>query len=423
MRTEAASTAGRSDRASAGWLLTPAAIRERCHAVLAAAQAGALTHFALERSASAAAARFVAEEIRRNYPGLAVPYHSRWRHFGAGGADRWAALAGHLDAAAGAGSPERVRLRFDLAITSVLLDAGAGPHWHYREPGGGRVFARSEGLAVASFDLFAAGAFASDPKAAPLRADAAALERFETGTLAEAFQVGPDNPLEGLDGRAGLLRRLGAALTAAPELFGAEAPRIGNLADYLIGRARDSRLPAPEILAAVLRGLGPIWPGRIALAGIALGDVWRHSAVRCEDASDGLVPFHKLSQWLTYSLVEPLEEAGVTVTELDRLTGLAEYRNGGLFVDLGVLRPKHDAVTAECHGPGDEVIVEWRALTLALLDELAAPVRAELGMAAADFPLARILEGGTWSAGRRIAAELRPGGPPPIRIDSDGTVF
>ena len=55
------------------------------------------------------------------------------------------------------------------------------------------------------------------------------------------------------------------------------------------------------------------------------------------DATSNLMPLHKLSQWLAYSLIEPLQNAGIRVTEIDGLTGLAEYRNGGLFVDNGVL--------------------------------------------------------------------------------------
>ena len=66
--------------------------------------------------------------------------------------------------------------------------------------------------------------------------------------------------------------------------------------------------------------------------------------------------------------------------------------------------------------------MEWRALTVTLLDELAALVRAELGVDAEAMPLACVLEGGTWAAGRRIARQLRDGAPP-FRIDSDGTVF
>ena len=117
------------------------------------------------------------------------------------------------------------------------------------------------------------------------------------------------------------------------------------------------------------------------------------------------------------------EQYVLHMTELDGLTGLAEYRNGGLLVDLGVLEPKHEAVMSAAHRVGSEIVVEWRALTVALLDRMAPLVRAALGIDATALPLAKVLEGGTWSAGRRIAAELRPGGVPPIRVISDGTVF
>ena len=361
----------------------------------------------------------MAGTIRANYPTLEIPYHSRWRHFSAGGVDRWGRLAAGL---AGTAPDEIARIRIDLAVTSVLLDAGAGGRWSYREPASDVRFSRSEGLAVASFHLFAAGAFSATP-GAPLRADGEALARFDAPTLAEAFQVTGDNPLAGLDGRANLVRRLGAALEAEPELFGATRPRIGNLFDYLAHQARGGRLAATAILEAVSRALGPVWPGGAKLLGVNLGDVWRHPAIHADDLTDGLVPFHKLSQWLAYSLVEPLEDAAIAVDELDGLTGLPEYRNGGLLIDLGVLRPKRPGVLIDRHRVESEVIVEWRALTVALLDRVAARVRAELGLDAAALPLTKVLQGGTWSAGRRIARERRPDGAPPIRLDSDGTVF
>jgi hypothetical protein len=401
------------------WLRSPAAIRARCGLIFEAVQAEGLAHFALRTERLEAAADTVAETIRSNYPTLEIPSHSRWRHFAVGGHDRWAALAVRLGAMP---SEEIARIRFDLAVTSVLLDAGAGGHWRYREPESADIYARSEGLAVASFELFASGALSSDP-GRPLRADAAGLARVTEVRLAEAFQAGPDNPLIGLAGRAALLRRLGETLAAAPALFGAEGPRVGKLFDHLAARARDGRLAAATILAAVLEGLGPIWPGRIELGGVNLGDVWRHPVIRTRDLTDGLVPFHKLSQWLSYSLVEPLEAAGIEVTDMDALTGLPEYRNGGLLLDTGVLEPKHEGVLTETHEVGSEIVVEWRALTVALLDELAPLVRARLGLEEAELPLAKLLEGGTWSAGRRIARERRPGGGPPITVASDGTVF
>jgi Protein of unknown function (DUF1688) len=116
-------------------------------------------------------------------------------------------------------------------------------------------------------------------------------------------------------------------------------------------------------------------------------------------------------------------ELGLEITHLDKLTGLSEYRNGGLCVDLGLLQPKHAGVLQEMHSPSSEVIVEWRALTVILLDRIATTIRQKLGMDAQSLPLVKVLEGGTWAAGRKIAAELRPGGTPPIQIMSDGTVF
>src|SRR5690606_34419320 len=113
--------------------------------------------------------------------------------------------------------------------------------------------------------------------------------------------------------------------------------------------------------------------------------------------------FHKLSQWLTYSMLEPLEDAGLTITDLDELTGLPEYRNGGLLLDLGVLQARDRAFHTQRWTVDAEPIVEWRALTVAVLDHLAEAVRGELGLSLEQFPLARVLEGGTWAAGRKIA--------------------
>ena len=135
------------------------------------------------------------------------------------------------------------------------------------------------------------------------------------------------------------------------------------------------------------------------------------------------MPLHKLSQWLSYSLIEPLQWGGIEVTDIDGLTGLAEYRNGGLFVDMGVLALKNPADAAKAHPVDGPLVVGWRSLTVALLDKLAPMVRERLGVTAAAFPLARVLEGGSWAAGRRIAAQKRPDLSPPIAVISDGTVF
>ncbi len=398
-----------SSTGSGEYLLSSAAVRERCAVVLAAAERGETRHFRIVPERLDDAVDRVVAVTRRRYPDLAVPFHSRWRHFDGDGFARARLVAPGADRA------ETARARLDLAIVSVLLDAGAGARWTYREEATGRVLARSEGLAVASLRAMQAGVFSADP-GRPWRADAAALAALTAERLGEALQHGPDNPLAGLDGRAGLLRRLGEVAAGLPELFGSPA-RLGNLHDFWLPFR--ANLPAPDILKLVLQALGPIWPGRLTLGGVPLGDCGRHGAI----AGDGVVPFHKLSQWLVYSLIEPLADAGFTVTGLDGLTGLAEYRNGGLFLDCGAIVARDDDLARRALDPFSEPVVEWRALTVALLDRLAERVRHRFGRDAASFPLARVLEGGSWAAGREIAAERRPDGGPPLTIASDGTLF
>ena len=409
-----------AERDAVAYLRSLVAIRERCQQVLELACADRLHAFAYHPEKLSEVANYVAEVTHDAYPNLDVPFHSRWRHFDVGGIDRVAQLDEQLG---GACSPaERARCHFDLVITSVLLDAGAGESWCYHEVRSGQTYSRSEGLAVASFHAFLSGLFSSRADF-PWQADAAGLQHTTEAALAAALQVTPDNPLVGLAGRTALLRALGTVVEGMPQYFGTGCPRLGHLFDYLSARTRAGVLPARQIFLTVIESLGPIWPGRLSVGGVNLGDVWCHSQIPGPGLTAGLVPFHKLSQWLTYSLIEPISEAGITVTGIDELTGLAEYRNGGLLLDLGLLTPKHAAVLTQIHPPDAQIIVEWRALTVALLDRVAAQVRDLLGLSAQVYPLAKILEGGTWRAGRRIAREKRANGSPPLRLVSDGTVF
>lgn len=377
-------------------LRTTAAVRDRAGRLLARARAGKSEWFTVDDGAMRRAAEFVAAVTQTHYPDLAIPFHSRWRHFEAGGVDRRADLDARLADADTAG---QARAMIDLTVVSVLLDAGAGPAWSYTEASTGQRFSRSEGLGVASWHAFGDGLFSADPTD-PLRADAAALRAMDADRLGAAFQVGPGNPLAGLRGRVTLMRRLGAALD---EVGG----RPGALFDQLT-----APVSAHDVLTWLLNTLAPIWLTGNEIDGEPLGDCWPHRAV-------GWVPFHKLSQWLTYSLLEPIMWTGTEVRDVDALTGLPEYRNGGLLLDTGVLRLRDPGAADRTWRVGDEAIVEWRALTVALLDELAPMVCAELG---ADLPLACVLEGGTWAAGRELAARMRDG-LPPLMIDSDGTVF
>jgi hypothetical protein len=206
---------------------------------------------------------------------------------------------------------------------------------------------------------------------------------------------------------------------ADPALFG-YAARPGVLFDVLTGEGARAEVAAADIVGALLERLGPVWLTRSVQDGVALGDTWRHPAAGGDGPGAGWVPFHKLTQWLAYSLFEPLEWAGVAVRGKDALTALPEYRNGGLLLDTGVLALRDPAQAARAWPVGSTLVVEWRALTVTLIDELVPPVRTRL--AAPALPLACILEGGTWAAGRRLA-QARRDGAPPLALDSDGTVF
>ncbi|HEU5018764.1 MAG TPA: DUF1688 family protein [Pseudolabrys sp.] len=401
-------------------LLSANAVRERAREMLELGLAGELPHFRIDLDRLAPLSDYVAHVVRDNYPNLDVPLHARWRHFVVRGWNLWEEIAQRT---AWRGPAERVRAEFDLAVVSVLLDAGAGTDWRYNDASIGATLGRSEGLALASLRMFERGVFSSDSRD-PLRADAARLATITAGDLAAGFAVDEHNPLTGLEGRAALLARLGHHMRDNTHIFATrDTARAGGLFDHLADTATDGELTAPAILHALLVHLGPIWPDRLTLGRIPLGDTWRHRAIERADASDGLVPLHKLPQWLSYSLIEPLRTAGLRVGDIDGLTGLAEYRNGGLFVDGGVIAPRDPAQTTRAHSVDAEFVVEWRALTVALLDRLARLVREHLGISAQEFPLGALLEGGTWAAGRKIAKEKRSDGRPPFRIVSDGTVF
>jgi hypothetical protein len=399
-------------------LLSAAAVRERAHKMLALGDT--LPNFRVDLGKLDETANLVIDTTKAAYPTLDVPFHSRWRHFDIDGFDYWDEID---KAMAWPSLQERSRTAFDLAIVSVLLDAGAGPNWKFLYPVSGEYVSRSEGLALASLVMFRNCEFSKWPSY-PLRVDAEMLEGITEAKLGEGFQVRKDNPLQGVAGRADLLRRLGRTIAAKPEVFGRnDTPRPGGLFDHLAALAQSNRIAAPVILREVLTHLGPIWPSRLTLDGVPLGDCWKHSALKTGDATDGLVPLHKLSHWLSYSLIEPLQWAGIEVTDIDGLTGLAEYRNGGLFIDTGVLNLRDPGAAQREHTVDSELVVEWRALTVALLDRLADAIRTKLNMDRQSLPLARILQGGTWTAGRNVAKKLRAGGGPPLKIVSDGTVF
>ena len=445
----------------------PGTMRRRCAAVLHAVEQNVSPSFKLNRAALGAVAERVASLTLRDHPTLVIPCHSHWHHFDSGGVSRMAELERRL---AGRSAADAARAHFDLAVVSVLMDVSAGVTWRYREstplsaaalpqaapedllalldraasarPGEpvapdapaandapAPCHAGSAGLAVACFRAFMAGAFSATP-GDPCRADAAALRHVDAAALRAIFQSSPSNPLAGLEGRAAALARLGGALqleAAADSARGhPAAARPALLFDRISAYGQRQAISAAEVLGEVLRVLTPIWPSGSKVQGLPAGDVWPHLWAGAEvgrggqhRTTEGWVPLHTGGQWLTCTLLAPLQAAGISVGALHDLTGLADCRSAGLLIDGGVIVPRDPRLLTRTWKLQDECIIELRALTLALLDELAALVQARLGKTAQELPLACRLQACIRASGRELARELRSDTAAPLRFEHD----
>ncbi|KAJ4423789.1 hypothetical protein N0V82_001528 [Gnomoniopsis sp. IMI 355080] len=451
----------------AGYLRSLGAVRERCRLLTTKAIKNELRHFDVDMGKFPEVVSFVASIIRRDYdaPFTSIPGHGRHQHFCVGGRDRIAHLLSTWD---NIDNTEKCRRLIDLFLVSVLLDAGAGTEWSYKSTENGRIYRRSEGIAVASLEMFKTGIFSGN-KENKYQVDKEGLRQLTVEAMAKGLQSKEGNEMAGLEGRTQLLIRLADALDGNKEFFGDGRP--GHMLDYLLSHpsTQASSMPIvllPTLWDVLMTGLAPIWPpSRTAINGISLGDAWPCSSMPQPTASSGpsfspfpnarsgsaawesILPFHKLTQWLTYSLMQPMQQLmKIHFAGQHLLTGLPEYRNGGLFVDLGVLTLKGEDMArglehyknsclktgtrgvevAPMFEPSDDVVVEWRGVTVGLLDRLCVDVNAALRneLAGNELSLPQLLEAGSWKGGREIAEINRPNTKePPILIDSDGTVF
>ncbi|KKK23856.1 conserved fungal protein [Aspergillus rambellii] len=436
----------------AAYLRSIHAVRQRCQIILRRAKRNQLKHFDVDMSKFGETASYIVSIIKRDYAPdySSIPPHGRWQHFDVGGRPRINQLLQSWPSTIDA--QERTRRLIDLFVVSVLLDAGAGTTWSYKSKESGKIYSRSEGLAVATLEMFKSGLFSSDPTE-PCQVDGAGLKKITVHVLAKGFQHSDSNQLPGIEGRAGLLIRLSDALNNQ-EFFGVDA-RPGNMLDYLLSHPSTlaSSVPIVSIttLWAVLTdGFASIWPrSRTQIDGLSIGDAWPCSDLPASPPAqpwENIVPFHKLTQWLCYSIMVPMSRLmKIHVAGSELLTGLPEYRNGGLLIDLGLLTLKEIDLerglaayreNAQIRGQpsvevvplfsaADDVVVEWRAVTVGFLDDLLDEVNGQLGLLGADqLTLSQMLEAGTWKGGREIAEVSRPNTKePPIMIRSDGTVI
>lgn len=102
-------------------------------------------------------------------------------------------------------------------------------------------------------------------------------------------------------------------------------------------------------------------------------------------------------------------------------------------MDLGVLNLKEEALKIglassqkdlPSYEATSDVIVEWRAMTVALLDKLHELIGAHFASQGVKLSMPQMLEAGSWKAGRELAAKFRPETKSsPILIEGDGTLF
>lgn len=430
-----------------------------------------LKHFDVDMGKFPDVVSFVSGIIKRDYdaPFTSIPPHGRHQHFCVGGRDRIASLLSTFPEEVD--NSEKCRRLLDLYLVSVLLDAGAGTEWSYKSMENGRVYRRSEGIAVATLEMFKHGYFSGNP-ANKFQVDKHGLAQLTVERIAQGLQSKPGNTMAGVAGRTDLLVRLAKALDEKKEYFGDDG-RPGNMIEHLLSHPSTQAssmpiVPLPVLWNVLMDGLVSIWPtSRTTINGVPLGDAWPCQSLPQPAASpttstfspfpqsgpastapwESILPFHKLTQWLCYSLMQPMQSLlRIHFAGTELLTGLPEYRNGGLFIDLGVLTLKKEDMERGLHNysehfrvsgakgvevapmfqPSDDVVVEWRGVTVGFLDMLCTEVnkalRSELN--GNELSLPQLLEAGSWKGGREIAEVSRPNTKePPILIDTDGTVF
>ncbi|KAH9264234.1 hypothetical protein BASA83_012314 [Batrachochytrium salamandrivorans] len=354
----------------AEYLKSLGSIRERTQLVLQQPQH--LQHFDVHLDQMDAVVNAVMMLIVRDYSSPTdIPPHSRWRHFEAASAAMKLAKCDRINPLLESWKKEMSsKGRSDTTTTGepdereqqVVIPPTERADWESEKDKAASSYNRSEGLALASLEWFMAGGLSSDTDAHPLRADATGLAAVTHESLSAAFQVNQhSNPLVGVEGRCLLLNRLGDVCAKHTEYFGSTpaSNRPGNLVDYLLDHSStlhsdDGQSHTVDISLlwhVAMDAFAGVWP--------PLALVWTESFwVMCGP----------VEHWLLSSLLD-----------LDHLLN-------------PLLNPPPS----------------WRALTVGLLDMVADCVRKRLSLSKDQLPLAKVLEAGTWKAGREIAAHCVP---------------
>jgi hypothetical protein len=209
--------------------------------------------------------------------------------------------------------------------------------------------------------MFEAGAFSADP-ADPLRADAERLMHLKSDDVAHGLQAWSATGSSAWKA-ARRCSGVGRGGCGKPDVFARDdRARPGGLYDHLVAQAENGRLPRRASCDAVLEHLGTIWPSRLTLGGVPLGDTWRHPAIKARrrhqrsDADPQALAMALLFADRAAAMV------GIAVTDIDGLRASPSIATAGLFVDAGVLRLRNPEEAIHPNPVDSELVVEWRAL-------------------------------------------------------------
>ena len=111
-------------------LMTPHAVRARANLLLDKALEGELSHVAVDIGALDPLSDSLAARIRAEWPDLALPFHSVWRRFEAGGHDRFAGLAASRQ---WPDVREMGRAAFDMALVAGFIGPAAPDGWGFAD--------------------------------------------------------------------------------------------------------------------------------------------------------------------------------------------------------------------------------------------------------------------------------------------------
>jgi hypothetical protein len=245
------------------------------------------------------------------------------------------------------------------------------------------------------------------------------MAAISAGELSCALQITTDNQIAGgVESRLDRLSLFGAYLKGHSEFGDGTCVRPGNILNVF----EPSRTqPIEPLFSFLAESLTHIWPGNIH-EGTAIGDAWRHSALADDPSLRGIVPIHRITQWLHYAIEPVIRDFCQGTLRTESLTGLPGYRNSGLLIDRGILLPRDPDLARRTHQLGDEPIVELRALTIGAMDYTLKRIHDSTSMDGSNFPMAK-LNGIFWRQGREIAARIRPDGAPPFKVIDRGVPF